>query len=148
MRVAGVFVNSRPGSIPTLQTIRESAWRASNAWAELQLFVYALSTPSTVPPCPRCDSVPVGHCSLYQPYGFGRETIYFRSHMNILRVLRHSPTGQRARFLVPIRWIREALRRELAQLVAHHLFGNGYVMVYLAVMHLELETHEVREYGS
>lgn len=143
-----MFVKSQPGSISTLQTIRGSAWRPSNAWVEWQLFVYALSTPSTVPPCPRCVIIPVRHCSLYQRYGSRGETIYFLSHMNILRVLRHPPTGQRARFLVPIRWIREALRRELAQLVAHHLFGNGYVMVYLAVMHLELETHEVREYGS
>lgn len=32
--------------------------------------------------------------------------------------------------------------------MSHHLLGNGHVMVDLAVVHLELEPHEVGENGS
>jgi hypothetical protein len=39
------------------------------------------------------------------------------------------------------------VRRELAELVAHHLLGNGHVMVDLAVVHLELKTNEVGQNG-
>jgi hypothetical protein len=35
------------------------------------------------------------------------------------------------------------IRREFAELVAHHLLGNGHVMIDLAVVYLELETNEV-----
>jgi len=39
------------------------------------------------------------------------------------------------------------VRRELAEFVAHHLLGNGHVMVDLAIVHLELETNEVGQDG-
>lgn len=40
------------------------------------------------------------------------------------------------------------IRRKLAELMAHHLLGNGHVMINLAVVHLELEADKVRQDGS
>ena len=39
------------------------------------------------------------------------------------------------------------IRRELAELVAHHILGNGHVIIDFAVVHLELEANEVGQDG-
>lgn len=39
-------------------------------------------------------------------------------------------------------------RRELAQLVPDHVLGDGHVVVHYAVVHLELEAHEVGQDGG
>lgn len=40
------------------------------------------------------------------------------------------------------------VRRELAQLVPNHVLGDDNVVVYLAVVHLELEADEVGQDGG
>lgn len=40
------------------------------------------------------------------------------------------------------------VRRELAQLVSDHVLGYDDVVVYLAVVHLEQEAHEVGQDGG
>lgn len=38
--------------------------------------------------------------------------------------------------------------RELAQLVAHHIFDNENLVEYLAVVHQKGKTHELRNHGA
>jgi len=59
----------------------------------------------------------------------------------------HTLVSCRSRTRAGIR-SRGNLRRELAELVAHHVFGNGHVMVGLSVVDLELEPHEVGQDGG
>lgn len=39
------------------------------------------------------------------------------------------------------------IRRKLAELVAHHILGNGHVIIYFAIVHLELEANEIGQDG-
>lgn len=51
-------------------------------------------------------------------------------------------------FMRPKRRAGSVIRREFAKLVAHHLLGNGHVMVDLAIVHLELEANKVGQDGG
>jgi hypothetical protein len=41
---------------------------------------------------------------------------------------------------------RKDVRRKFSQLVANHILGDGYVLIVLAIMDLELHAHEDGEY--
>ena len=41
---------------------------------------------------------------------------------------------------------KQDLRGELSELVSHHVFGDGHVVIYLSVVDLELESYEVWQY--
>jgi hypothetical protein len=42
--------------------------------------------------------------------------------------------------------VRKDVRRKFSQLVANHILGDGYVLIVLAIMDLELHAHEDGEY--
>ena len=43
--------------------------------------------------------------------------------------------------------VEDDLRRELSQLVADHLLGDGHVVVHLAIVHLKFQPDEVGQNG-
>lgn len=86
---------------------------------------------SCLPPCPPPTSP--GFHPLNLP-------VYFFLQVNLFRVLHPNSSAPPT---IPQLYSTENSRRKLPQLVPHHLVRNHNVVVHLAVVHLEDESHHV-----